>query len=373
MPKRDFYDVLGVPRGASDEQIKKAYKQKARTLHPDSATDNPDAESQFKEVNEAYSTLNNPKKRKIYDHLGHDAFSSGAGAQGFSGADFSQFTDVFDSFFGDIMGKSRNSGRGSDLRYNLNVSLEEAFFGAEKTIEVTAGALCSDCNGRGTATGMAPTTCSVCGGSGRVRQSRGMFMFESSCGACGGKGTLINNPCHACSGSGRVTKTQRINVSIPPGIETDNRIRISGRGEAGTQTGMHGDLYVFITVENHPVFARNNSDLYCQVPVSMVTAALGGQIDIPNIDGGRSMVRIDAGSQSGKRLRLSGKGMPILRKSGIRGNLYVDIHVETPVNLTQGQKELLRKFDEAGSSSNNPRSVSFKDKLKGFWGPSQKS
>ena len=372
MAKRDFYDVLGVPRGASVEQIKKAYKDKARKLHPDRATDNPDAESQFKEVNEAYTTLNDPQKKQVYDRFGHEALNAGGGGQGFAASGFGQFSDVFESFFSDIMGQGQKSSRGGDLRYNLRITLEEAYSGVERPIEIATGSHCSDCHGRGTAGGTPPASCSDCGGSGRVRQHRGLFLYETTCSACGGHGTKIVNPCQTCSGSGRVLKTQRINVEIPPGIETKSRIRLAGRGEAGMRTGMHGDLFVFVTVEDHPVFQREGRDLFCRVPVSMVTAALGGHVEIPNIDGGRSKVKIHTGSQNGTRMRLARKGMPALRHAGQRGDLYVDILVETPVELTPRQVELLHEFEQAGVQANNPRSRGFTDKLKGLWGHSPK-
>ncbi len=375
MSKRDFYDVLGVPRGASTEQIKQAYKAKARILHPDRATDNPDAEAQFKEVNEAYTTLNDPQKKQLYDQFGHEALNAGDGGQGFSAAasGFGQFSDVFESFFSDIMDRGQKTSRGGDLRYNIRISLEEAFSGVKRSIEIAAGSHCTDCSGRGTAGGTSPATCSACGGSGRVRQHRGLFLYETTCSACGGNGTKIVNPCQTCSGSGRVVKKQRIAVEVPRGIETKSRIRIPGRGEAGMRTGMHGDLFVFVTVEDHPVFHRDGRDLFCRVPVSMVTAALGGHVEIPTIEGGRSKVKIHAGSQSGTRMRLARKGMPALRSAGQRGNLYVDLLVETPVELTARQVELLQEFEQAGVQANNPRSRGFTDKLKGFWGHSHKT
>ncbi len=375
MSKRDFYEVLGLQRGASPEEIKKAYRQKAKALHPDSNSDNPDAESQFKEVNEAYDTLKDDQKRAAYDRFGHAAFEGGMGGMG-AGArgqgDFaSAFSDVFEDLFGDFMGQrggaagGRRAQRGSDLRYNLRVTLEEAFTGSQKTINVPASVACSSCNGSGAEGGAEPVTCPTCSGMGKVRAQQGFFTVERTCPTCSGMGQIVKNPCKACGGAGRVEKERALSVNIPPGVETGTRIRLAGEGEAGMRGGPTGDLYIFIEVRDHGLFQRDGVNLYCRVPVGMSAAALGGDIEVPTIDGGRSRVKIPAGSQTGRQMRLRGKGMPALRGGGV-GDMMIELAVETPVNLTTRQRELLREFDEL-SEDNNPESSSFFSKVKGFW------
>lgn len=375
MAKRDYYDVLGVSKGASAEEIKKAYRQKAKELHPDRNSDNPDAESQFKEANEAYEVLKDADKKAAYDRFGHAAFEGGmggAGARGgaYGGGDFaSAFSDVFDDLFGDMMGgrggRGQRATRGSDLRYNLRVTLEEAYAGLQKTINVPTAVTCDTCQGSGSEAGAEPQTCPTCSGMGKVRAQQGFFTVERTCPTCGGMGQIIKNPCKTCGGAGRVERERALSVNIPAGVETGTRIRLAGEGEAGLRGGPSGDLYIFIEVAEHALFQREATELYCRVPVSVTAAALGGDIEVPTIDGGRSRVKIPAGSQSGRQMRLRGKGMPALRGGGW-GDMYIELSVETPVNLTSRQKELLREFDKL-SEDNNPESSSFLGKVKSFW------
>lgn len=377
MSKRDFYEVLGVARGASAEEIKKAYRKKAKELHPDRNADNPDAEAQFKEVNEAYDVLKDADKKAAYDRYGHAAFEGGMGARpgagGFQGqGDFaSAFSDVFDDLFGDFMGGRQGGGgrrasRGSDLRYNLRITLEDAFKGLQKTINVPTSIACDACSGTGSEAGAEPTTCPTCSGLGKVRAQQGFFTVERTCPTCHGTGQLIKNPCKVCHGAGRVEKERSLSVNIPAGVETGTRIRLAGEGEAGMRGGPSGDLYIFIEVASHPIFEREGMSLHCHVPVSMTTAALGGDIEVPTIDGGRSRVKIPAGSQSGRQMRLRGKGMPALRGGG-HGDMYIELGVETPVSLTTKQKELLREFEKLSEESNSPESSNFFTKVKSFW------
>ena len=377
MEKRDFYEVLGVSRDASSEEIKKAYRRKARQLHPDSNGDNPDAEAKFKEVNEAYEALKDPERKAAYDRFGHAAFDGGMGGAGggrrpggmHPGGDFaSAFSDVFEDLFGDFMGGrggGRRASRGSDMRYNMRITLEEAFGGASKTITVPTSVMCDACEGSGAEGGAEPVGCPTCSGMGRVRAQQGFFTVERTCPTCGGAGQIVKNPCKACAGAGRVETERTLSVNIPPGVESGTRIRLSGEGEAGLRGGPTGDLYIFLDVQEHPLFARDGVNLHCRVPVSIATAALGGEVEVPTIDGGRTRVRIPAGSQSGRQMRLRGEGMPALRGAGT-GDMFVELAVETPVNLTARQKELLREFEKL-SEENNPESRGFFDKVKDFW------
>ena len=379
MAKRDYYDVLGVSKGASADEIKKGFRSKAKELHPDRNKDNPDAEAQFKEVNEAYEILKDGEKKAAYDRFGHAAFEGGMGGgqgprpgQGFGGGqDFgSAFSDVFDDLFGDFMG-GRGTGRqratrGSDLRYNLRVSLEEAYSGLQKTINVPTAVACGSCNGSGAEGGAEPTTCPTCSGMGKVRAQQGFFTVERTCPTCNGLGQIIKNPCNSCGGAGRVEKDRSLSVNIPAGVETGTRIRLGGEGEAGLRGGPSGDLYIFIEVEDHKLFERDGVNLFCRVPVAMSTAALGGNIEVPTIDGGRARVQIPSGSQSGRQMRLRSKGMPALRGGG-SGDMFIELAVETPVNLTSRQKELLREFEEISEQNNNPESHSFFSSVKSFW------
>lgn len=376
MAKRDFYDVLGVQKGASPDEIKKAYRTKAKELHPDRNAGKPEAEGQFKEANAAYEILKDADKKAAYDRYGHAAFEGGMGGRGGhpggGQGDFSSaFSDVFDDLFGDFMGGQRGGGgqraaRGSDLRYNMLVDLEEAFSGLQKTINVPTSVSCSACEGSGAEGGAEPTSCPTCSGMGKVRAQQGFFTVERTCPTCSGMGQIINNPCKKCAGAGRVEKDRALSVNIPAGVETGTRIRLSGEGEAGMRGGPSGDLYIFVEVSQHKLFERDGTNLYCRVPVSMSTAALGGDIEVPTIDGGRGRVQIPSGSQSGRQMRLRGKGMPALRRSGT-GDMLIELAVETPVNLTGRQKELLKEFEDL-SEHNNPESSSFFSSVKSFWG-----
>ncbi len=379
MAKRDYYEVLGVAKGASADEIKKGYRTKAKELHPDRNADNPKAEAQFKEANEAYEVLKDAEKKAAYDRYGHAAFEGGMGGGGgrpgggFGGGqgDFgSAFSDVFDDLFGDFMGGGQRGGgrraaRGSDLRYNLRVTLEDAYSGLQKTINVPTAVACSGCNGSGAEGGAEPSTCPTCSGMGKVRAQQGFFTVERTCPTCSGLGQIISNPCKVCNGAGRTEKDRALSVNIPAGVETGTRIRLSGEGEAGMRGGPAGDLYIFIEVAEHKLFERDGNNLYCRVPVSMGTAALGGSIEVPTIDGGRGRVQIPGGSQSGRQMRLRAKGMPALR-GGTAGDMFIELAVETPVNLTNRQKELLREFEDL-SEENNPESSSFFSSVKSFW------
>jgi len=378
MAKRDYYDLLGIAKGASADEIKKAYRAKAKELHPDRNSDNPNAEAQFKEVNEAYEVLKDANKKAAYDRYGHAAFEGGMGGGGRPGGGFqgngdfaSAFSDVFDDLFGDFMGGRGGGGgraraaRGNDLRYNLRINLEEAYSGLQKTINVPTAVSCTACKGTGAENGSEPVTCPTCSGMGKVRAQQGFFTVERTCPTCNGMGQQIKNPCKSCHGHGRVEKERSLSVNIPAGVETGTRIRLAGEGEAGMRGGPTGDLYIFIEVTEHKIFQRDGINLFCHVPVSMVDAALGGDIEVPTIDGGRSRVKIPEGSQSGRQMRLRGKGMPALRSGG-PGDMFIELAVETPVKLTTRQKELLREFDKE-SADNNPQSEGFFSAVKSFW------
>ena len=373
MSKRDYYEVLGLSKGASADEIKKGYRRKAKDLHPDRNTSDPSAESKFKEANEAYDVLKDPERKAAYDRFGHAAFEGGMGSGGGQRqGDFSSaFSDVFDDLFGDFMGGGQRGGgrsrasRGSDLRYNLEISLEDAYSGLQKSINVPTSVQCSPCNGSGAAGGSEPSTCPTCSGMGKVRASQGFFTVERTCPSCSGMGQVISNPCSSCGGQGRSNKDRSLSVNVPAGVETGTRIRLSNEGEAGLRGGPAGDLYIFIEVREHKIFQRDGNSLFCRIPVSMSGAALGGDIEVPTMDGGRSRVKIPAGSQSGRQMRLRGKGMPSI-KSAQKGDMFIEIAVETPVNLTSKQRELLREF-EALSEDNNPESKSFFSSVKSFW------
>lgn len=373
MSKRDYYDQLGLSKGASTDEIKKAFRKKAMELHPDRNKDDDSAEAKFKDVNEAYDCLKDPDKKAAYDRYGHAAFEGGMGGGGFGGRggpDFgSAFSDVFDDLFGDFAGRGRGGGqrpaRGSDLRYNLSVTLEEAYLGKQETISVNTSVNCDSCSGTGAESGTEPSTCPTCSGMGKVRAQQGFFTVERSCPTCNGRGNIITNPCNTCAGSGHQQRERSLSVNIPAGVETGTRIRLAGEGEAGMRGGPTGDLYIFIEVADHDIFEREGPNIYCRIPVTMATAALGGEIEVPTIDGGKSRVKIPHGSQSGTQMRLKGKGMPGLR-SNAKGDLFLEIGVETPVNLTAKQKELLKEFASLGKN-NSPESQNFFGKVKGFW------
>ena len=378
MAKRDYYEILGASKGASAEELKKAYRTKAKELHPDRNSANPNAESQFKEVNEAYDVLKDDNKKAAYDRYGHAAFDGGGGGQrGYGGGqqgDFaSAFSDVFEDLFGDFMGGRGGPGgagrsraqRGSDLRYNLRVSLEEAHQGVHKTINVPISVACDTCRGTGAEGGAEPVVCPTCSGMGKVRAQQGFFTVERTCPTCSGAGQIVKNPCKSCAGAGRVEKDRSLSVNIPAGVETGTRIRLAAEGEAGMRGGPSGDLYIFIEVKEHPLFQRDGLHLFCRVPISIATAALGGEVEVPTIDGGKSRVKVPAGAQTGKQMRLRSKGMPALRGGGA-GDMLIELAVETPVNLTSRQKEILREFEKL-SEDNNPEGHSFFSKVKGFW------
>ena len=369
MSKPDYYNVLGLSRGASAPEIKKAFRKKAKELHPDQNSDNPNAEAGFKEVNEAYDVLKDPRKKEMYDRFGHEAFQGGNGAahHGFTGQ--GAFSDIFQDIFRDFMDPgsrtSQRSYRGSDLQYELSITLEEAYTGLQKRIVVPTEVSCDSCNGTGAEGGAEPVTCTTCGGSGKTRIQRDFFRVETTCHTCRGQGKVIINPCHTCSGAGRVNKNRTIEVEIPPGIDSGQRIRLAGRGQEGSSPGNAGDLYILIDVMDHKEFERSVNHLRCDIYIPMVTAALGGEVEINTIDGGRTKVKIPPESQTGKRLRLSGKGMPKLRSKNSYGDLLIDLHVRTPVKLTSRQKELLKEFDEISEQSDGENKGLFKNM---FWG-----
>ncbi len=381
MAKRDYYDVLGVEKGASEAELKSAFRKRAKELHPDRNRDDPKAEDGFKEVNEAYDALKDADKRAAYDRFGHAAFEQGGmgGGNPFGGArgngDFSSaFADVFDDLFGGFGGQRGGRGgnggqmRGADLRYNLTIELEDAFSGKQASIKVPTAVACEGCNGTGAAEGAKPENCQTCAGMGKVRAQQGFFTVERTCPTCAGRGQVISNPCGKCSGSGRTRKERALNVQIPKGVEDGNRIRLPGEGEAGLMGGPPGDLYIFIDIEPHSIFQREGPDLFCRIPVPMALSALGGPIEAPTIDGGRARVSIPSGTQSGKQFRLRGKGMPVLRQNR-EGDLYIEVAVETPVNLTKRQKELLEEFQTiADTEQNSPQNESFFKNVKDFWG-----
>jgi len=375
MAKADFYETLGTSRGASDDELKKAYRKLAKELHPDRNKDNPEAEARFKAVNEAYDVLKDPQKRGAYDQYGHAAFDGGMGGGGHRGAQqgpefASAFADVFDDLFGEFMGgrggRQNANMRGSDLRYNLEISLEDAFNGKQSTIQVPGSVGCDSCNGSGAENGAQPQTCPTCSGLGKVRAQQGFFTVERACPTCSGRGQIIKNPCKPCGGAGRVRKERSLSVQIPKGVEDGTRIRLSGEGEAGMRGGPSGDLYIFISLKSHAIFKRDGIDLFCRMPVSMTTAALGGHVEAPTIDGGRTKVTVPEGTQAGKQLRLRGKGMPELR-GGRYGDLYLELAVETPVKLSARQRELLAEFSKHASEDNNPEGAGFFNKVKRFW------
>jgi len=372
MAKRDYYDILGVSRTAKDAEIKAAFRKLAMQHHPDRNPGDIECEHRFKEINEAYDVLKDGDKRAAYDRFGHAAFEQGlgAGAAGF-GADFaSTFADIFDDFFG--MGGARRGGRGgrergADLRYNMEITLEDAFQGKAAQINIPIPVTCEACSGTGAKSGTKPKICASCGGAGKVRHAQGFFTLERTCVACQGRGQVIEQPCPTCSGSGRVTRSRTLAVNIPPGVEDGTRIRLAGEGEAGVRGGPSGDLYIFLSLAAHAFFQRDGADLHCRVPVSMVTAALGGEFELPTIDGSNSRVKIPPGTQSGRRFRLSGKGMPVLR-SKQSGDMYVQVMVETPQNLTKRQRELLMEFEQLSSHDTHPEATGFFGKVKEFFG-----
>lgn len=375
MAKTDYYELLGVERDADENTLKRAYRKKAMQYHPDKNPGDAAAEQTFKELSEAYDVLRDAEKRAAYDRFGHAAFEQGGMGGGHSGPDFAHsFSDIFDDLFGEFMGGGggrRRGGpsRGDDLRYNLEISLDDAYLGKQVEITIPTAVNCGECSGSGAAAGSAPVTCSTCQGHGKVRQQQGFFMIERACPACAGQGQVIEDPCRACNGQGSRQEDKTLSVNIPAGVEEGTRIRLTSEGGAGGRGGPPGDLYIFLTLAPHPIFEREGRDLFCRVPIPMTTASLGGAVEVPSIDGGRAKVTIPAGTQSGKQFRLRAKGMPTLR-GGSFGDLYIETNVEVPVNLTRRQKELLKEFDEEGlasSNANSPETEGFLGKVKEFW------
>jgi molecular chaperone DnaJ len=370
MTKRCYYESLSIERTATETDIKAAFRKQAMVCHPDRNPNDKDAEHRFKEINEAYEVLKDPDKRAAYDRYGHAAFEQGlgGGAPGF-GAEFgTTFSDLFEGIFGMSGGARGRSGgreRGADLRYNMEITLQEAYAGKNAQIRIPTSVTCEACSGSGAKTGTKPKTCPMCGGQGRVRHSQGFFTLERTCPNCQGRGQSIDSPCASCAGSGRVTRERTLAVNIPAGVEDGTRIRLAGEGEAGVRGGPAGDLYIFLSMASHPFFQRDGADLHCRVPVSMVTAAMGGDCEVPTIDGGKTKVKIPEGSQSGRRFRLQGKGMPVLRTRQ-NGDMYVQVMVETPQKLTKKQRELLVEFDRLSSADTQPESSGFLGKVKEF-------
>jgi len=373
MAKRDYYEVLGVVRGASEADCKAAFRKLAMQHHPDRNPGDKDCESRFKEINEAYDVLKDGDKRAAYDRFGHAAFEHGGpgGPHGFS-ADFgSAFADIFEGIFGMGGGRGRSTGRerGADLRFNMEIALEEAFTGKTAQVKLPTSVTCEACSGTGAKAGTKPKTCPTCQGHGRVRHQQGFFTLERTCVSCQGRGQVIDSPCPSCAGAGRVTRERTLSVNIPPGVEDGTRIRLAGEGEAGTRGGPAGDLYIFLSIGAHDMFQRDGADLHCRVPISMVTAALGGEFEVPAIDGAKARVKVPSGTQSGRRFRLTGKGMPVLR-SKQTGDMYVQVMVETPQNLTKRQRELLAEFEKLSSQETQPESEGFFARVKEFFGTS---
>ncbi len=367
--KRCYYETLSVERTATEIDIKTAFRKQAMQCHPDRNPGDTDAEHRFKEVNEAYEVLKDPDKRAAYDRFGHAAFEHGMGNGAGFGAEFgTTFSDLFEGIFGmSGAGRGRGSGRerGADLRYNMEITLQEAFVGKNAQIRIPTSVTCESCSGSGAKAGTKPKVCAMCGGQGRVRHAQGFFTLERTCPNCHGRGQSIDSPCASCAGSGRVTRERTLSVNIPPGVEDGTRIRLASEGEAGVRGGPPGDLYIFLSMAAHPFFQREGADLHCRVPVSMVTAAVGGDIEVPTIDGGKGRVKIPEGTQSGRRFRLQSKGMPVLRQRQ-HGDMYVQVVVETPQKLTKKQRELLVEFDRLSSTETQPESSGFLGKVKEF-------
>ena len=381
MAERDYYTILGVSKGASAEEMKKAYRKLAMQHHPDRNPDDPEAEKKFKELNQAYDVLKDADKRAAYDRFGHAAFEAGmsgagGGGQGFggfgnAGFDFgaSGFSDIFEDLFGDIGGRRRGgkaSLRGGDLRYNLEINLEDAFKGKQQSIKVTTGVSCDTCHGTGSADKAPPVDCAACSGTGKVRMQQGFFTIERACAKCQGTGQVIANACKNCEGSGRVRGTRTLNVNIPAGVEEGTRIRLTGEGEAGLRGGPAGDLYIFISIAAHKIFKREGNDIHCVIPIKMTVAAMGGNVEVPTLEGTMARVNIPAGTQTDDNFRLKEKGMPVMRTTR-RGDMYVHTVVETPVNLSKRQKELLEEFEEISDKRSSPKSESFFNKVKELW------
>ena len=373
MAKRDYYEVLGVEKSASPDQIKAAYRKQAVKYHPDKNKGDKGAEEKFKEASEAYHVLSNSDRKQNYDNFGHAAFENGGGGRGgFGNFDFSgSFSDIFEDFFGEGFGgggrrSRRSNNRGSDLRYDLSISLEEAYTGKKQDIKFSTSERCDTCSGSGSKPGHNASSCSMCGGHGQVRSSQGFFTVQQTCPQCAGSGEEITHPCSSCSGQGKKQASKRLSVTIPKGVDDGTRIRLSGKGEAGSRGASNGDLYLFINVESHELFKRSEVNLFFEFPISFTDAALGTTIEIPTIDGGKAKIKIPDGTQSGKQFRLKGKGMPFMRR-GDYGDLYVQVNTEVPVSLNKEQKELLEKFRKIENERSNPSIKKFFQKAKNFW------
>ena len=374
MAKRDYYEVLGVARTANEGDLKSAFRKLAKEHHPDKNPDDKAAEAKFKEAAEAYEVLRDPQKRGAYDQFGHAAFEGGrGGGPGGFGPDFaSSMSDIFDDLFGEFMGGRRGGGRrngrerGGDIRYSMEIGLTEAYTGKTAQIRVPTSVGCEPCAGTGAKPGTQPTACTTCGGAGKVRASQGFFTIERTCPSCQGRGESIKDPCTGCGGAGRITKERTLSVNIPAGVEDGTRIRLAGEGEAGLRGGPAGDLYIFLAITPHDFFQRDGADIFCRVPIAMTTAALGGQLDVPTIDGGKTRVKIPEGCESGKQFRLKSKGMPVLRTK-TTGDMYIQVEVETPKNLTARQRELLSEFERESHKETSPASSGFFSKVASFF------
>ena len=372
MSKQDFYDVLGVSKEVDSNSLKSAYRRLAMKYHPDKNPGDSEAENKFKEISEAYEVLSNPEKKAAYDQYGHDAFTGPGGDQGgFSegfGSGFGSFSDIFEDFFGDATGQRNNERlkRGEDLKYEMSITLRDAYLGVKKEISYDTLVSCISCSGTGSENKDGIGSCGSCRGSGRIRASQGFFTVERTCPACGGSGQVITDPCRECNGEGRQRKNKNIEVSIPAGVEEGSRIRLAGEGTAGQNGAEDGDLYIFISIVSHELFDRDGTNIFCNVPISIYEASLGGSVEVPTVSGGRAKVKIPAGTQSGDQLRLSGKGMPALRSVSF-GDMIITLNVEIPKNLSQKQKELLKEFDQQSNRENIPESTGFFDKVKDFW------
>lgn len=388
MSEKDFYKTLGVDKGASADEIKKAYRKQAMKYHPDQNKDNPEAEAKFKDINAAYDILKDEQKRAAYDRFGAAAFDGsmggaggfggGPGGPGFEGFAAGGFGDIFEDMFGDIMGgrgrgggRSGGPARGSDLQYTMEINLEDAYKGKEVKITIPVNETCDNCSGSGAEAGTKVENCPACDGHGRVRQQQGFFTIERTCPTCGGQGQTIKNPCKKCSGSGRMRKDKTLKVKIPAGVDHGRRIRLSGEGEAGVRGGPHGDMYVLVAMKPHKLFKRDGANLHCRVPISMTKAALGGEVEVPTIEGSSSKVKIPPGTQTGQQFRLKGKGMSMLR-SEARGDMYIEIFVETPVNLNKKQQSVMKDLDDMISDvkeggKHSPEASGFFTKVKEFW------
>ena len=377
MAKRDYYETLGVQRNAGEPDLKSAFRKMAKEFHPDRNPGDGTAEQKFKDVNEAYEVLKDPQKRAAYDQYGHAAFEQGGGRGGPGGGFGPEFadsmSDIFENLFGDFMGQRRGGNRrgqgrerGADLRYNLEITLPEAFTGKTSQVRVPTTVGCETCNGAGAKAGTKPKPCATCGGAGKVRASQGFFTIERTCPGCHGRGEVIDDPCAACNGAGRVTKEKTLQVNIPAGVEDGTRIRLAGEGEAGMRGGPAGDLYIFLGIKPHGFFQRDGADVFCKVPISMVTAALGGNVDVPTLDNSMTRVKVPEGTETGKQFRLKGKGMPVLR-STVTGDMYIQVEVETPKNLTRKQRDLLEEFQKESRKETSPESHGFFAKVKDFF------